>query len=162
MAPADTKGDTTEQAPLGQRASRYRRPLLRFQDIEQQWCLECLNCYLRTLLGDVFDPIRIEMLRGQATQRKTGLGLRIPIDYSDYSLEHLKKNHGEKQWTGYISTRVPGRCPPDSTRCQWQLHTSDRGPTGAISDTTCKRGNNLSTQQPLIQILTTIAGKYSV
>ncbi len=43
-----------------------------------------------------------KVLNGQATQRKLGLGLRISIDYSDYSLEHIKENHGERPWIGYV------------------------------------------------------------
>ncbi len=40
-----------------------------------------------------------------------GLGLKSSIDYSDYSLEHMKKNHGERPWTGSIYRR---ECPEDA------------------------------------------------
>ena len=75
----------------------------------------------------------LHVLGGQAKQRISGLGLKVPDDNSDYCPEHMKKNYEERPWIGYIWTRVPGRCPPDSTR--------DGGPTSAISDTTC-RGSN--------------------
>ncbi len=63
-------------------------------------CNIYVDCILT--LGLFILPEAAEVVARTGYAAELGLGLRTSIDYSDYSLEHIKKNHGERPWTGYI------------------------------------------------------------